>query len=77
MLAYLVRRTAYGFATVLGVLALLFALFFLYAAPVDMARRALGEKAPPEVVDPGPRVSCRTAFGHQPERSRGARPLGV
>ena len=50
MLAYLIRRTAYGFVTVLGVLALLFALFFLYATPQDIARRAVGEKAPPEVL---------------------------
>ena len=50
MLAYLIRRTAYGAVTVLGVLGLLFALFFLYATPIDMARRAVGEKAPPEVL---------------------------
>ena len=50
MIAYLVRRIAYGFATVIGVLALLFVLFFLYAEPIDMARRAVGEKAPPEVL---------------------------
>jgi peptide/nickel transport system permease protein len=50
VLAYLVRRTAYGLATVIGVLALLFVLFFLYAEPIDMARRAVGEKAPPEVL---------------------------
>ena len=51
MLAYVVRRLAYGFLTVLGVLALLFFLFFLYATPEEMARRALGEKAPPEVIE--------------------------
>jgi peptide/nickel transport system permease protein len=51
MLAYIVRRTAYGFVVVLGVLALLFALFFLYADPLQMARRAVGEKAPPEVLE--------------------------
>jgi peptide/nickel transport system permease protein len=50
VLAYLIRRTAYGAVTVLGVLGLLFALFFLYATPTDMARRAVGEKAPPEVL---------------------------
>jgi peptide/nickel transport system permease protein len=50
VLSYLVRRLLYGFATVLGVLALLFALFFLYASPEDMARRAVGEKAPPEAL---------------------------
>jgi peptide/nickel transport system permease protein len=51
MLAYIVRRTAYGFVVVLGVLLLLFALFFLYAEPIEMARRAVGEKAPPEVLE--------------------------
>ncbi len=51
MLAYVLRRVAYGFATILGVLGLLFVLFFLYAEPEDMARRAVGEKAPPEVIE--------------------------
>jgi len=51
MLAYILRRTAYGFAVVLGVLVLLFALFFLYADPMQMARRAVGEKAPTEVLE--------------------------
>ncbi len=51
MLAYLLRRTAYGMVTVLGVLLLLFVLFFLYASPTEMARRAVGEKAPPEVLE--------------------------
>lgn len=50
MFAYIVRRTAYGFAVVLGVLLLLFVLFFLYADPSEMALRAVGEKAPPEVL---------------------------
>ena len=50
MLAYAVRRLAYGFLVVLGVLGLLFVLFFLYAEPIDMARRAIGEKAPPAVL---------------------------
>ncbi len=50
MLAYVVRRLAYGFVTVLGVLALLFVLFFLYATPDEMARRSLGEKAPPQAI---------------------------
>lgn len=50
MIAYVLRRTAYGFGTVLGVLAFLFVLFFLYATPEDMAMRALGEKAPPAAV---------------------------
>jgi len=51
MLAYVVRRLAYGVLTVLGVLGLLFALFFLYATPDVMARRALGDKAPQEAVE--------------------------
>jgi peptide/nickel transport system permease protein len=51
MLAYIVRRTAYGFVVILGVLLLLFVLFFLYASPIEMARRAVGEKAPPEVLE--------------------------
>ena len=50
MLAYAIRRLSYGFLVVLGVLGLLFVLFFLYAEPMDMARRAVGEKAPPEVL---------------------------
>jgi len=50
VLAYLLRRTAWGAATVMGVLLFLFALFFLYATPQDVARRALGEKAPPEAI---------------------------
>jgi len=48
--AYLLRRLAWGAATVLGVLGFLFLLFFVYAKPEDVARRALGEKAPPEVI---------------------------
>jgi len=51
VLAYLVRRTAFGFATLLGVLGLLFALFFLTASPEDMARRAMGERVPGEVIE--------------------------
>ena len=50
MLAYLARRVVYGGFVVLGVLLLLFALFFLYAEPDVMARRALGDKAPPEAI---------------------------
>ncbi len=51
MLAYLVRRLLYGFVTVLGVLGLLFVLFFLYAEPIDIARRALGDKAPQAALE--------------------------
>ncbi len=50
MLAYAVRRLGYGFLVVQGVLGILFVLFFVYAEPVDIARRAVGEKAPPEVL---------------------------
>jgi peptide/nickel transport system permease protein len=50
MLAYVVRRIGYGVLVVFGVLFFLFVLFFLYAEPEDMARKALGEKAPPEAV---------------------------
>jgi peptide/nickel transport system permease protein len=48
--AWLVRRLLWGAATVLGVLGFLFVLFFATADPEDIARRALGEKAPPEAV---------------------------
>ena len=51
MLAYLMRRTAYGFLVVLGVLTLLYFLFFIYADPTEMARQAMGEKAPPAVLE--------------------------
>lgn len=50
MLGYLARRAAYGFATVLGVLLFLFVLFFMVTAPEDIARKAIGEKAPPEAI---------------------------
>ena len=50
ILVYLLRRLAYGAVTVLGVLLLLFVLFFLVTKPDDVARRALGEKAPPEAI---------------------------
>jgi len=49
MLAYLVRRVAYGALTVLGVLLLLFVLFFAVTDPDDIARKAVGERARPEV----------------------------
>lgn len=50
MFAYVVRRLAWGFVTVLGVLFFLFVLFFLVAEPEDIARKALGEKAPPQAL---------------------------
>jgi peptide/nickel transport system permease protein len=50
MLAYIVRRTAYGLLVVFGVLILLYALFFLLTTPDDIARKAVGEKAMPAVI---------------------------
>jgi len=49
--AYVVRRLIYGIGVVLGVLFLLFILFFTVTKPEDIARRALGEKAPPQVIE--------------------------
>ncbi len=49
MAAYLLRRIGYGFVTVLGVLLLLFVLFFAVTDPDDIARKAVGERARPEV----------------------------
>jgi len=50
ILAYVVRRSLYGFVTVLGVLLFLFVLFFLVTKPEDIARKAIGEKAPAAAV---------------------------
>jgi len=47
--AYLLRRAAYGLVTVQGVLLLLFVLFFAITDPDDIARKAVGERARPEV----------------------------
>lgn len=49
--AYVIRRLLYGVGVVLGVLFLLFILFFTVTKPEDIARRALGEKASPEVIE--------------------------
>lgn len=49
MAAYLIRRVVYGFFTVLGVLLLLFVLFFAVTDADDIARKAVGERARPEV----------------------------
>ena len=49
MAAYLVRRIGYGLVTMLGVLFLLFVLFFAVTDPDDIARKAVGERARPEV----------------------------
>ena len=51
MFAYIVRRLAYGAVVVLGVLLLLFALFFLIAHADDVARKALGETAQQEQIE--------------------------
>jgi peptide/nickel transport system permease protein len=51
VIAYLIRRIIYGFFTVLGVLLLLFVLFFAVTDPDDIARRAVGEKASTEVYE--------------------------
>lgn len=51
MWAYVVRRLGYGVAVVFGVLLFLFVLFFTVTDPDDIARRALGEKALPEVIE--------------------------
>ncbi|MBK7976887.1 MAG: ABC transporter permease [Deltaproteobacteria bacterium] len=51
MLAYVLRRLLYGVVTVLGVLLFLFILFFSVASPDNMARRAVGEKASPKVIE--------------------------
>lgn len=50
MLAYIIRRCAYGFLVVCGVVFFLFLLFFAASSPDDIARRAVGEKAMPEVI---------------------------
>jgi peptide/nickel transport system permease protein len=47
----MVRRLAYGGVVVLGVLFLLFVLFFAVATPDDIARRAVGDKAMPAVIE--------------------------
>ena len=51
MLAYVIRRLVYGGVVVLGVLFFLFVVFFWGATPDDIARRALGEKAPPAAIE--------------------------
>lgn len=51
MLAYIIRRLLLGIPTVLGVLFILFVLFFWIAKPEHMALRALGNKAGREQID--------------------------
>lgn len=45
MVAYILRKVLMGIPTVLGVLFLLFALFFWMSSPEYMAKKVLGEKA--------------------------------
>jgi peptide/nickel transport system permease protein len=45
MIAYLIRRLLYAVPTVLGIVFLTFAMFFIANKPKDMAHRALGMKA--------------------------------
>jgi peptide/nickel transport system permease protein len=49
--AYVIRRLLYGMGVVLGVLFLLFVLFFTITQPEDIARKALGDKVPPEAIE--------------------------
>jgi peptide/nickel transport system permease protein len=63
MIAYLVRRALFGAATIVGVLVLLFVLFFLIATPDDIARKALGEKALPEAL-----AQWKTTHGYDKPR---------
>jgi peptide/nickel transport system permease protein len=51
VLAYVIRRLSYGVVVVFGVLLLLFLLFFTITNPDDVARKALGERVPPAVVE--------------------------
>ena len=50
MIAYIIRRLVLGIPTVLGVLVLLFVIFYLVSDTDSMASLALGEKARPEQV---------------------------
>ena len=49
--AYVIRRLVYGVGVVMGVLFLLFLLFFTVTEPDDIARRALGDKVSPDVIE--------------------------
>ncbi|MAI79133.1 MAG: peptide ABC transporter permease [Deltaproteobacteria bacterium] len=51
MLNYVLRRIGYGIFVVLGVLLLLFILFFAVTTPEDVARKALGERVPVAVIE--------------------------
>lgn len=51
MLAYIIRRLLLGIPTLLGVLFILFSLFYWIASPKNIALRSLGEKATSEQVE--------------------------
>lgn len=51
MTVYIIRRLLLGIPTVLGVLFILFCLFFWIAKPKHIAMKALGEKARPEQIE--------------------------
>jgi ABC-type dipeptide/oligopeptide/nickel transport system permease subunit len=51
MIAYLIRRLLYAVPTVLGILLLTFAMFFIFNSPRAMARKALGMKADDAAID--------------------------
>jgi peptide/nickel transport system permease protein len=51
MLAYILRRFGYGLVTLLGVLMLLYVLFFAVTEPDDIARRALGDRASTAMIE--------------------------
>jgi peptide/nickel transport system permease protein len=51
VIAFVLRRLGYGIVVVLGVLLFLFVLFFGFVTPEDMARQAIGDKAPPEAIE--------------------------
>lgn len=50
MFAFILRRAAYSVLVIFGVLLFLFVLFFAVTSPDDIARRAIGDKAMPEVI---------------------------
>lgn len=51
MLGYVVRRMGYALLVVWGVLFFLFVLFFAVTSPDDIARRSVGDKALPRVIE--------------------------
>jgi peptide/nickel transport system permease protein len=51
VLAYFLRRLSYGALVVVGVLLFLFFLFFTVTTPDDIARRSVGDKAMPAVIE--------------------------